>query len=63
MSKRCLGDRKRIELGYIFQDYALLPELSAQENVMVPLIMQGITRKLAKKMAQTALESVGLGES
>ncbi len=29
------------ELGYVFQDYALLPDLTAIENVMLPLLMQG----------------------
>ena len=31
-----------MELGYIFQDYALIPELTALENVLVPLFMQGL---------------------
>ena len=32
------------EFGYVFQDYSLLPELSALENIMVPLLMQGVSR-------------------
>lgn len=48
------------ELGYVFQDYSLLPELTALENIMVPLLMQGISRKAAKKRAEEVLENVNL---
>lgn len=48
-------------LGYVFQDYALLPELTALENVSLPLMMQGHPRLKAEKIAQVALEKVGLG--
>lgn len=50
------------KLGYIFQDYALLPTLNAMENVMAPLIMQGIEDKKARDMSCTALTRVGLGD-
>jgi putative ABC transport system ATP-binding protein len=49
------------ELGYIFQDYALLPEMNAEENVMLPLLMQGLTKRKARDMAVKALEKIGLG--
>ncbi len=49
-----------MELGYVFQDYSLLPELTALENIMVPLLMQGITNKVARQRALHALESVNL---
>lgn len=49
------------KLGYIFQDYALLPELTALENVMLPLLMQGISQKKAREMSMEALTTVGLG--
>lgn len=48
------------ELGYVFQDYALMPELTAIENVAVPLLMQGKTKKEAYEKATQALRSVGL---
>jgi putative ABC transport system ATP-binding protein len=48
------------ELGYVFQDYSLLPELTAIENVMVPLLMQGVKKSEARKLAQAALLSVDL---
>ena len=47
-------------LGYIFQDYAILPMLTAKENVMMPLLMQGIDEKIAQKKAEEALEKVDL---
>ncbi len=48
-------------LGYVFQDYALLPDLTAIENVALPLLMQGIDKKRAYEEAQISLEKVGLG--
>lgn len=47
-------------LGYIFQDYALVPDLSANENVMVPILMRGGLWQTAKETAREALDSVGL---
>jgi putative ABC transport system ATP-binding protein len=49
-----------MELGYVFQDYSLLPELTALENIMVPLLMQGISMPVAKSRAMEALKSVNL---
>ena len=48
------------ELGYVFQDYALVPELTATENTVVPLLMQGIEKGIAYKKAHDALSKVGL---
>ncbi|MES3031831.1 MAG: ABC transporter ATP-binding protein [Patescibacteria group bacterium] len=47
-------------LGYVFQDYALIPELTASENVMIPLLMQGKSMEEAKKIAEDTLSKVGL---
>ena len=47
-------------LGYVFQDYALIPELTAAENVMIPIIMQGNSLDAARKVAADMLEKVGL---
>ncbi len=48
------------ELGYVFQDYALIPELTAVENVMIPLLMQDNSFAEARKIAEGVLERVGL---
>lgn len=48
-------------LGYVFQDYALLPDLTAIENVALPLLMKGEKKTLAYKHAKEVLEKVGLG--
>lgn len=47
-------------LGYVFQDYALVPDLSARENVMMPLLMRGEPWKTASAIADKALDDVGL---
>lgn len=49
-------------LGYVFQDYALVPDLSALENIMVPILMKGESWEKAARIAQTALDAVGLPE-
>ncbi|MEI6237918.1 MAG: ABC transporter ATP-binding protein [bacterium] len=48
------------ELGYVFQDYAILPSLNALENVILPLLMMGFSKKEANEKAIFALERVGL---
>lgn len=60
-----LPEKKRIELrlkeiGYIFQEYALIAELTALENVMLPRLMYCSTKE-ARQKAQRELEKVGLG--
>ncbi|EFK96614.1 ABC transporter ATP-binding permease protein [sediment metagenome] len=47
-------------LGYIFQNYALVPDLSAEENVMLPLLMRGQTWAEAKKNARQSIDEVGM---
>ncbi len=49
------------QLGYVFQDYALLPDLTAVENVALPLMMQGKSKADAYKEAADSLERVKLG--
>ncbi len=48
------------KLGYVFQDYALLPDLTAMENVALPLLMQGMNKDHAYKRSKEVLDQVGL---
>lgn len=48
------------DLGYIFQDYAILPTLTAYENTVLPLLMQGFEPTEAREKAEYALKRLGL---
>jgi len=50
-----------LSIGFIFQLFNLLPALSAVENVSVPLLINGMSRKDAEARAQEVLEAVSLG--
>ncbi len=50
------------KLGYVFQDYALIPELTALENVLIPLLMQGQSEQQAQVQAVEALEKLKLAD-
>ena len=47
-------------LGYIFQDYALVPDLNARENILIPLVMRGFSWEEAITRADEVLANVGL---
>jgi putative ABC transport system ATP-binding protein len=47
-------------LGYIFQNYALVPDLNATENVMLPLLMRGLPWNEAKEIAHRVIDEVGV---
>ena len=49
------------KIGFIFQNFNLLPRMTAEENVELPLIYQGIRTRERKERAWEALEKVGLG--
>ena len=48
-------------IGFVFQAFNLLPSLNAAENVSIPLIINGMKRAEAERIAITLLEQVGLG--
>lgn len=60
MTDNQLADLRNQKLGFIFQQYNLLPKLSAVENVELPLIYRGISASKRREMAEAALEKVGL---
>lgn len=62
LKERRRSDMRLQELGYVFQEYALLPELTALENVYLPALMKGVKQRECKKRAGALLETVGLGD-
>ena len=56
-----LSDIRNREIGFIFQGFNLIAGLTALENVELPLIYRGVSKKERVSLANTALEKVGLG--
>ncbi|MGL6133050.1 MAG: ABC transporter ATP-binding protein [Prochlorococcaceae cyanobacterium] len=57
-----LADLRNRELGFVFQQFHLLPQLTALENVTLPMIYAGVPASERRQRAQRALERVGLGQ-
>ena len=55
-----LADFRNRRIGFVFQAHHLLPEFSAEENVMIPALIGGSSVKEARRRAGELLESVGL---
>ena len=55
-----LSDIRNREIGFIFQGFNLIPNLTALENVELPLIYRGISKKERLELSQDALRKVGL---
>lgn len=60
MSDDELSDIRNKEIGFIFQGFNLIPNLTAEENVELPLIYRGVGRRERRELAQEALKKVGL---
>jgi putative ABC transport system ATP-binding protein len=57
-----LAELRNRTLGFVFQNFNLLPRTSAQENVELPLIYSGVSTRERRRRAREALERVGLGD-
>lgn len=57
-----LAEVRNNEIGFVFQQFNLMPRLSALENVAVPLIYGGIGKREREDKAREMLEKVGLGD-
>jgi putative ABC transport system ATP-binding protein len=53
---------RRRSIGYVFQDFNLLPGLTALENVTLPLELDGVRAKVARKTALSALDELGVSD-
>lgn len=57
-----LAEVRNRKIGFVFQTFNLLPRLSALENVALPLVYSGISRKQREARAREVLNDVGLGD-
>jgi putative ABC transport system ATP-binding protein len=55
-----LAEVRNKEIGFVFQQFNLLPRLTAAENVALPLVYAGVNKKRRREMAMAVLEKVGL---
>lgn len=60
MSRSALARLRRRHVGYVFQDYNLIPSLTAAENVSLPLELDGVPSRRAAAKARAVLDEVGL---
>lgn len=60
LSKKRLAALRRRHIGYVFQDYNLVPSLTVAENAALPLELDGMSVAKARRIALASLEEVGL---
>ena len=62
LSDKELARFRNTRIGFVFQAHHLLPEFTALENIMIPALIAGKSRKKASSEAMELLEQLGLGE-
>lgn len=62
LSEKQLAEVRNRRLGFVFQSFNLLPSLTAQRNVELPLVYAGVAPAQRRERARAALERVGLGD-
>lgn len=62
LNENQLAEIRGKKIGFVFQQFNLVPSLNALDNVMLPLIFQNVPKDKAKKRAEFLLNLVGLGE-
>jgi putative ABC transport system ATP-binding protein len=61
-TEKIISQLRRQTIGYVFQDFNLIPSLTAVENVSLPLELDGVSRKSAREQALQALELMNISE-
>lgn len=62
MTENQLAVFRQNNLGFVFQSYNLLPTMTATENVALPLMFKGLTKRKREELAQKQLKQMGLGK-
>lgn len=62
MDKDALARLRNYTLGFVFQGFNLLPRMSLQDNVALPLVYAGVDKAVRRARARVLLERVGLGQ-
>ncbi|GAA1416009.1 ABC transporter ATP-binding protein [Kitasatospora putterlickiae] len=62
LSRKRLAEVRRRSVGYVFQDYNLIPALTAAENISLPRELDGVSTRAARREALAALEELGIPE-
>ncbi len=62
LSRREILEYRRFKLGFVFQNFNLVPGLSAEENVALPLLLRGVRHREAHRCANAVLHDVGLAD-
>ncbi|MEV7025363.1 ABC transporter ATP-binding protein [Kitasatospora sp. NPDC093558] len=62
LGRKQLAEVRRRSVGYVFQDYNLIPALTAAENISLPRELDGLSARAARREALAALEELGIPE-
>ncbi|MCC9309679.1 ABC transporter ATP-binding protein [Kitasatospora sp. RB6PN24] len=62
LSRKKLAEVRRRSIGYVFQDYNLIPALTAAENIALPRELDGVSARTARREALAALEELHIAE-
>ncbi len=62
LAPQAVARLRRRSLGFVFQDFNLIPTLTAMENVTLPLELDGFSTRVARRAGSDALDAVGLGD-
>ena len=62
LNEQKLADLRNKKIGFVFQFHHLLPEFSSLENVMMPALISGVSKKEARRRAEFVLNEVSLGD-